>query len=1109
MKIYRMKHYLIVVACLFALNLFLFNADAQDDRSFVIQGTVTSALDNEPLIGVSITELDATNRVVGGTTTNLNGDFVLRSSNQNNKLVFSYLGFQKHEVKIGEQRRINVRLVDESQVIDEVVIKADKRTTSQGGFSIPTREVSVAMQSINTSEFEGLQVTSIDDALQGQIAGLDIVMNSGDPGSSSSMRIRGVNSINADSEPLIVLNGSPWTMNIDPQFDYANSNEEQYANMLSINPDDIEDITVLKDAASSAIWGSRGANGVIMITTKKGSSGPTRVTYTYRYTNNRQPEGRKMLNGDDYTMYIKEAYLNPQQDDNANNIPEYNYDPNFPEYENFNNNTDWRKQVIQTSQTHSHNLTIAGGGTRATYRLSGEYLSQGGTMIGQKLERFSSRLAFDYRVSDRIKFLTETSISHTDNKRNYQGLLDIAYNKMPNLSVYAQDRDGNDTDEYYNISRESGLSDSQKNLRNPVALAHLASSRGRSTRINPKIGIEYFLLNPEEQYLRFKADVNFDLNTDKTNTFLPASATNLVWTSGDVNRATDASTERLNIFADVNLEYHPKFKNDMHTMVLYGGTQITTGNNSSQNIVTSGLPSVLITDASNPGWIESANNGRSSWKGIAFLGRLHYVFKGRYVIGGNIRWDGNTRFGKGNRWGVFPGVSGKWIISDESFLDKTDDWLNMLALRVSWGISGGQPGAEYLHFSRYSIYGSYIDMPAIRPASLRLDDLKWQTTNSANYGLEVELFKNKFSLDFNYYTSRTEDMLFSNVRIPNTSGFSSLSYINGGVMENKGWELYLNFNRFINYKNFSADFKLNFADNTNTLIELYRSLLEGYNTDYDYRNGSYLTRIQENNSFGSIYGFRYKGVYKYDKYEKAMEMEGRIIDEKGKPLAPFATDAQGNIILDENGNPKPLYYAYNKEEIRYKFRGGDAIYEDVNNDGSIDELDIVYLGNANPKFNGGFGLNLRYKRFSLRSHFNFRYGNKIINSSRMNAENMYSDNNQSIAVNWRWRRDGDDTDMPRALYNFGYNWLGSDRYVEDGSFLRFKYIQLNYDVPASFLRKYSLNRLTVYLTLNNLHVWTKYTGVDPEVGYGGLGLSKDGNSTPRTKEVIFGLTIGI
>ena len=286
------------------LWLLIVPAGAQRTGSeLIVQGKVTAKLDGEPLIGVNVAEVDASNRVVSGTVTDFDGRFILKVKSGNNKLVFSYIGFHRLERKIGNSAKIDVAMTDDTQTIQEVVVTSTRRH-SEGGFSIPKREIATAMQTIDMKEVEGIQVSSIDDALQGRIAGLDIVANSADPGSGTQMRIRGASSINGSSQPLIVLNGVPYEMQVDQSFDYANSNQEQYANLLSINPDDILEISVLKDAAASAVWGSKGANGVIMITTKRGYTGPTRIEYSYRYSGQVQPSVLNMLNGYDYTMIM-------------------------------------------------------------------------------------------------------------------------------------------------------------------------------------------------------------------------------------------------------------------------------------------------------------------------------------------------------------------------------------------------------------------------------------------------------------------------------------------------------------------------------------------------------------------------------------------------------------------------------------------------------------------------------------------------------------------------------------------------------------------------------------------------------------------------------------
>ena len=275
--------------------------------------------------------------------------------------------------------------------------------------------------------------------------------------------------------------------------------------------------------------------------------------------------------------------------------------------------------------------------------------------------------------------------------------------------------------------------------------------------------------------------------------------------------------------------------------------------------------------------------------------------------------------------------------------------------------------------------------------------------------------------------------------------------------------------------------------------------LASLNNEFDRQNGSYLSRVELNRAMGSIYGFRYKGVYQYSDYtpEEVRGVSG--------PNAPVARDENDIVILDENNMTKPMMFCAGS--VNYEFRGGDAIYDDINHDGQINELDIVYLGSSLPKFTGGFGFKFNFGRLTWNNQFNFRYGNKIINRARMRAENMYSNNNQSRAVNWRWRVEGDITEIPRALYQTGYNWLGSDRFVEDGSFIRLNYSQLSYSLGPKILKKWGLTQLSFYISANNLFCLTKYSGADPEVGYGSMGIVYDEAKTPRAKSFTGGITI--
>ena len=542
--------------------------------------------------------------------------------------------------------------------------------------------------------------------------------------------------------------------------------------------------------------------------------------------------------------------------------------------------------------------------------------------------------------------------------------------------------------------------------------------------------------------------VSFDVNNDKVSKFLPHEVSNVYWNDANVNKANSWDSESMTVMADNNITWQPKFNNPDHNLLLYGSFQLRTGNSSSMGLETTNLPSGELVDASSEGYLTSISSSRYAYRSNAILARGHYVYKERYIMGFTFRRDGSTKFGDANKYGNFPGLSAKWIISDEPFMQSTRNWLSMLAFRPSWGISGNQPRDEYLHFSRYSNYISYMDMPSTRPTTLRLSNLKWETTTSFNYGLDLGFFDDRIMFDINFYNKHTTDLLFEDLKVASSSGFDGAKYQNVGIMDNNGWEFNFYTNNAVKLNDLRIDFNFNLSNYINTIIDLRDDVLANYNGDFNYANGSYLTRIQEGNSFGSIYGFKYKGVYQYNEYIPGSQES-----------APVARDENGNVFTDENGDPLPMYFAYDKSN-EFEFKGGDAIYEDINHDGNIDELDIVYLGNANPKVNGGFGSNIRYKGFGCTVFFNFRYGNKIINAARMHAENMYTLNNQCKSVNWRWRKDGDVTNMPRALYNYGYNWLGSDRYVEDGSFLRFKYLTFNYTVPPKKLEKLKLQQLS-------------------------------------------------
>lgn len=1057
-----------------------------------------------PMVMVNVTEVDVSNRIIAHCVTDINGNFSFKVVDPKDLIRVAIVGSKTQLIPI-KGTFFKVRMLNDTQ-LKEVVVSSKKRMET-GGLAIPEREISSASQLISAKEFEGLPFTNISEALQGRISGLDIVANSGNLGAGTTMRLRGVSSINGNSEPLIVVDGNVWETDENSTFDYNNANEEKFAQLLNVNPEDIESISVMKDAAATAIWGSQGANGVIDIKTKRGSRGRSIVTYSLRLTGTYQPQGYKMMNGDEYTMLMKEAYFNTSLSNTAANIIEFNYDPTYSEYQMYNNNTDWRKAVVQVGQQTNHFVSVSGGGEKANFRISGGYDTETGSVIGQKMDIFSTRVALDYFVSDRITIKSNFSLTNTANNKNYDSprtsLLSLANTKMPNLSIYEEDNLGRSTGNYYQMlsNSSSALSD-QRGMVNPVALAMLAKDQERSNSVVPEFDLVYNLLGVEatQTQLKYEGKVVFSINNKYTDRFYPSELITSGWSASNANASSSDAYKSLGITTTHTLTFIPHFKNQDHSFMAMLRGQTTSGTSSSQATAVNGLPSGTITSTAAEAIITGFSTGAGEWRSVYFTFSSHYAYKGKYMADFSIRRDGSTKFGPQQRWGNFPAISLRWNVSDEEFMQKIK-WISMLSVRPGWGKVGNQPSGDYLFFSRYSQGNSYINESSIFPSNIRLSNLKWESKETYNIGFDLGFFNDKVTSDINLYTQLTSDLLMNNQAIPTSSGYSSLSSVNGGSMRNNGWELNLNGFGLVRKGKFSMDFNLSFANNTNQIVEMDKTVLDGLNSPFDRSNGSYLTRVQLKNAFGTIYGFRYKGVYQYSDYS-VNEVQG-----VSGPNAPVVRNSKGEVILNELGRTKPMYFCYGTT-AEYIFKGGDAIYEDINKDGNINELDIVYLGSSLPKITGGFGIKFNYGRFTLNNQFNFRFGNKIVNMGRMNAENMYGNNNQSKAVNWRWRTEGDLTVIPRAMNRSGYNWLGSDRFVEDGSFVRLNYMQLSYSIDPAIAKQFGMSQVRINVSANNVFCLTKYSGSDPEVGSSGYGISMDNSQTPKAKSITGGITIG-
>lgn len=1096
---------LTVLCCMPALS------SAQQTK-VVIRGVVTAAIDKLPLLGANVLLVNKDGRVVGNAVTDMDGNYSMRvETRAGDNLVATYIGMKKATIPVKGKMTINIVMQDETVMLEGATIVGNKRVNN-GMMDVSERDLTTAMSRISMSDLEdGMTAPSVEDALQGRIAGMDIAASSGDPGAGMSIRIRGTTSMTGSSQPLIVVDGFPYDVSVDDDFDFATADEEEYSQLLNVAPDDIKEITVLKDAAATALYGAKAANGVLMITTKRGTVSKPRISYTFKGTVISRPHGIETLSGDEYTTLIQEALMNSGKIYDPTADPEFAYDVNQPYYfYNYGANTNWYDEVTRTGFSQDHTASISGGGDKAQYRASIGYYNANSVVIGTGLDRINARLNVDYNISKQLKFSASMAYTRTDDRKNYisyfstgQNATSMAFTRMPNMSVYEYNEIGLWTGNFFTPEESPqgkwNPSSSSGGVYNPVAMAKDGYFQTLSNNVVSNLSLIWRPL----AWMRYQSDFSLNVSNNKKNAFLPQTATGRPWNEATVNRADDRDGEAFTIYTMNKVIFTPDL-GKKHSF--QGLLALTTSDKRSTNFRLTGgnLASPYLKDPSIPSRVTGASYLTSSTtlqqeRSVGMMGSIQYSLLDRYIVNTTARYDGNSRFGKENRWGLFPSVSLRWRLSGEPFMKPWKKWLNELSLRASYGLNGSSPKTNnnYTHISLYDSYEySYLGETGVYPANLELSNLKWQTTTQVNFGMNFAAFKNRLNIDVEVYQKRSKDQYFQNLSLPSTTGFTKAD-VNSGSMENKGFELSINTVPYRS-KAWNISFNINLARNINSILDVpdQYPMQKGVLTT----NGQYVRRFELGQPIGAIYGFRYKGVYLNDDQT-------------------IARDANGNKIYsyDASGKRTPVQMRFAYPTIDYQFKAGDAIYEDINHDGNIDYQDVVYLGNANPILTGGFGPNIRYKSVSVSAFFNFRYGNKVINKMGMSLQNMASYNNQSKAVLRRWRHPYEDeatapTDLlPRAVYGSknAYNYLGSDRFVEDGSFLRFKTLTVKYTFDKKQLKNTFLQSCQIWTTLSNLYVWTNYSGMDPEIALtgGAFKMGEDNSRIPRSFTATLGMSV--
>jgi TonB-linked SusC/RagA family outer membrane protein len=1059
------------------------NASAQK----VITGTVTELFGTtkEPIIGANVVLVNSQNRYVKGVVTDMNGNYSIQvpSDAGNLRIKFSYIGKTAQTFKYNGQTHLDVTLVESSQHnINEVVVTA-RRTDGMGVSRIGQTS---SVQSLKVDKLvEESPVGSIEEALQGQIAGLDISMG-GDPGARSSIRIRGTNTLSGSSEPLIVVDGVPYDTEISNDFNFATANEEDFGALLNIAPSNIESIDVLKDASATAIYGSKGANGVLLINTKKGSMGKTRFTFSSKWTTKKEPESVPLLNGGQYISLMQDELWNAANAKGTTsatnemnmlfNSNEINYNPDYKYYNEYNADTDWLETVKQNALVSDNNFAMSGGGDKAVYRLSLGYYDEQGTTRGTGLNRLSSQMKITYNFSDRLRVRTDFSFTNTNKDANYSSnLRSVAMKKMPNASPYWWDKKtGSYSDRYF--VQESDFQGAYPNNYNPLALAELGYNKTTSREEKMTVALDYDF----PFHLKFSGWVSMNLRTTKNKQFLPQEATGVLWTSTNANRSTDATSDAFSLRTEMKLLYNNTFAKK-HNLVATAVMRTTQNQNSSETSVTYGNASRNLADPVVGSVVASSGSGDSETRSVAMIGQMVYTFDNRYALKATVNHEGNSAMGRSHRFGTYPAFGFAWNLDQEHFLgEKTKNWLTNAKVRFGLGWAGKAPSGASVYYGAYESLGNYVDMSAIYPVRMQLNKLKWETTREFDLGIDLR-FWDKLGITFDYYDKTTSDLLLKKTKLPVTTGYNEIAWINSGEMTNKGFELRFDYDIFKN-KNWTISANANISRNINKVEKLPSTWTYD---NYTFGNGNYALRIVEGAPVGAFYGYRYKGVYQNTE-------------------DTYARDANGGVMYDYQGKPIVMR---NGSAMTY---AGDAKYEDINHDGVINENDIVYLGNANPKLTGGGGFSIKWKDLTFTTFFYGRFGQRIINAARMSLESMYGTSNQSTATLNRWRHEGDITDIPRALYGMGYNYLGSDRFVENATFIRMKTLSLSWNVPKKMLKKLHLgiSRANVFATGYDLFTWTNYKGQDPEVSLpSATSLVKDNATTPVTKRYSFGVTV--
>lgn len=986
--------------------LFSFQLSAQNQK--MISGKITDE-QGESVIGASVFVKGTT----VGTVSDIDGNFSLEVP-ESSVITISYIGYHSEDIPVEGETEFSIVLKEDNQLLDEVVVV---------GYGVMRKkDLTGAVSSVSGETMKDKPVASIGEALQGRAAGVQVI-SSGKPGDNVSFRIRGISTIN-NSEPLLVVDGVPTDLGIN-----------------ALNMEDVETVDVLKDASATAIYGSRGANGVILITTKKGKSGDGAISFSANWGVQTATDIPEMLNASEFASLHNEMIANYNRFASSPLAQR----PDFADPTVWGKGTDWLDALFSSAWMQNYTISYSGGSDKNNYYVSGGVFDQDGIVLNTSYRRYTIQFNSESNIRPWMKFGNNVTLSHDIKK---EGSFDIRSTmaSLPTQPIYNEDG---------SYSGPGDPAHQYGDIRNPIGTATLSNNRTNGYNVLGNIFAE---IKPMDK-LTFKSLGGIDFKFWDQKSFSPKYD----WKPIPQPQSSlyEASNKSLTYLWDNTLTYIDTFDDKHNLNVMIGSS----AQNNVYNWMSAGVQGFLSDNNNqlNNGLVDPTVGGsKNDWAVLSFMGRANYNYDNKYLVTATIRRDGSSRFSKNNRWGTFPSFSGAWRLSEEDFFHTTD-WVNDVKVRVGYGETGNQDGIDnYAYFTRLRT-GQYVfngsPVSTLYPLVMPNPDVKWETVKQFNAGVDLALLNQRINLTLDAYLKNTSDMLVP-MSVPITTGYSDtyVPSINAGKIRNKGVELTVSSRNLTGELEWDTDFNISY--NKNKVVKMNDGIALFTGGDIN------MTKVQvsaEGRPVNAFYGYVTNGIF-----QNQQEVD--------------------NYAVQVSGGTAP----------------GDIRFRDLDNNGVINADDRTFIGNPFPDWSFSMNNSFAYKNFDLQLFFQGVAGNDIYNANRIWQESMSVPQNQTRKVLDRWTGEGTSNSMPRAVYSDpNQNVRHSDRFIEDGSYLRLKNLTLGYKLPQTVAEKARLNMARVYLSCQNLFTLTKYSGFDPEVGAGGVDLG----TYPVTRTISLGLNI--